>query len=86
MAQIDKLLTRFIAKPVPTDLTWANLERVMEYFGYRRHGKSGGSREKFYHPEKETILSLHKPHNPPQLKTYQVKEVIKRLKHDGFLK
>jgi len=56
----------------------------MLYFGYKKL-EGDGSRVKFYHKEKNELLSLHKPHNPKTLRLYQINKAISRLERDGFL-
>ena len=82
MSKIKKALARIKSKP--SDFTWNELTKVMIYFGYRQL-EGSGSRVKFYHDQKDTLLAIHRPHNPKTLRPYQVEEVINRLERDGFL-
>lgn len=82
MSKIAKAVERLKSKP--TDLKWREIEYILNYFGYK-FLEGSGSRLKCYHPEKKQILSIHKPHNPSILKDYQVKEVLARLREDGFI-
>lgn len=84
MAQIEKLLKKFLSKPA--DFTWEELIKVVSHFGYEelKKGKTGGSRRKFADKAKH-IISLHKPHPGNILKHYQIKDVIDALKERGKL-
>lgn len=82
MSKIKKVLAKIHTKP--TDFTWDELTRIMSYFGYKKL-EGDGSRVKFYHKEKNTLLAIHKPHNPTTLRPYQINDTISRLERDGFL-
>ncbi len=82
MSKIKKALAKLQSKP--TDFTWDELKRIMLSFGYKML-EGDGSRVKFYHKEKNKLLSLHKPHNPKTLRPYQIEKAINRLERDGFL-
>jgi hypothetical protein len=78
-------LSRFLNKP--KDLTWDELVAILNNFGYNElsAGKTGGSRRKFA-DEYKNIISLHKPHPRPIVKTYVIEQVIAHLKEKGKLK
>lgn len=82
MSKILKAVERLKRKPV--DLKWREVERILNHFGYVLI-EGDGSRLKCYHPSKLQVLSIHKPHNPPVLKEYQIKDVLDRLREDGFI-
>lgn len=82
MSAITKSINRLKSKP--KDLKWSEVTRVMGNFGYNVL-EGSGSRMKFYHPEKDTLVSLHKPHNPKTLRPYQIEEILSRLEEDGFI-
>ncbi len=85
MGRLDKLITRFLRKP--KDLTWDELVSVLAYYGYYElpAGKTGGSRRKFCDADK-VIISLHKPHPKPIVKSYVIEQVLVHLKEKGKLK
>ncbi|MGF7080275.1 type II toxin-antitoxin system HicA family toxin [Mucilaginibacter sp. UYCu711] len=85
MSKLDKLVTRFLTKP--KDLTWDELISVLGYYGYTEipTGKTGGSRRKFSDTDK-VIISLHKPHPKPIVKSYVIEQVLDHLKEKGKLK
>lgn len=75
---IEKLKRR------PSDLKWNEVSKIMGHYGYEiLQGK--GSRIKFYHSEKDSLVSLHKPHNPKTLRLYQIDMIINRLEEDGLI-
>jgi hypothetical protein len=84
MSKRDKLIQRFLSKPA--DFSWSELKSLLEGLGYQQtsSGKTGGSRVKFFHPEKPPII-LHKPHPVPLLKRYLIEQITEFLKKEGFL-
>lgn len=84
MTKIDKLQKRFLTKP--TDFKWDELKVLLNGLGYKEcnAGKTSGSRIRFIH-EKHSDIILHKPHPRPELKSYQIKQVIDQLKKEGLL-
>jgi hypothetical protein len=84
MSKRDKLIQRFLSKPA--DFSWSELKSLLEGLGYQQtsSGKTGGSRVKFFHPEKPPII-LHKPHPAPLLKRYLIEQITEFLKKEGFL-
>ena len=84
MAKKDKRAERLRRKP--TDFTWDELERLFKTLGYEpaKHGKTGGSRRRFVHPDAATI-SLHQPHPGNILKRYQVEQILETLTMEGLL-
>lgn len=85
MGQIEKLLLRFMSKP--KDFTWNELLLVLRFHGYEElpSGKMGGSRVKFADYQKR-IISLHKPHPTPVVKSYVIEQIITTLKENGKIK
>lgn len=84
MTKIDKLKIRLLG--VPTDFTWDELTKLLASMGYRefQKGKTSGSRVSFIH-NTYSMINLHKPHNPPVLRKYQVKQIIQQLQDEGLL-
>ena len=84
MTKIDKLQKRFLTKP--TDFRWDELKTLLCSLGYEEYnaGKTSGSRVRFIH-EKHSDIMLHKPHPRPELKGYQIKQIIEQLKKEGLL-
>ncbi len=87
MARIDALLDKLRMKPTPADFRFADLRKVMAYFGYleSNKGATSGSRVKFYHPETQAILLLHKPHPGDEMAKAAVDSVVKFLKEHGHI-
>ncbi|SDD75382.1 HicA toxin of toxin-antitoxin [Dyadobacter soli] len=85
MSQIEKLLARFRSKP--KDLLWKELTLILRFYGYEEiaSGKTGGSRVKFAHCQRR-IISLHKPHPTPIVKSYVIEQIITTLKENGKIK
>ena len=85
MGKKEKLLHRFLTKP--RNFKYAELKRLLGYFGYRevKTGKTSGSRVAFI-SGKRHIIRLHKPHPKPELKRYQLDLIEEELKRIGVLK
>ncbi len=83
MSKKDKLIARLLT--VPKDFTYDELRTLLCYLGFeeRSKGKTSGSRVE-YAKEDKTIL-LHKPHPNNQLKPYQIRDIIKKLKNSKLL-
>ena len=85
MGKSDKLLKRLISKP--KDFTYDELKRLLSSYGYEvaKTGKTSGSRVAFINHETRHIIRLHKPHPYPELKQYQIDDVLEELKRQGIL-
>lgn len=79
MSQVEKLIKKF--KSVPKDLSWQELVAILKYYEYIEieRGKTAGSRRKFKNKH-GVIISLHKPHPSPIVKTYVIRQLIAHLK------
>jgi predicted RNA binding protein YcfA (HicA-like mRNA interferase family) len=76
MARIEKLVEKF--KTVPKDLTWQELVKILNHFGYHelsKRGKTGGSRRRFVNANND-IISLHKPHPGNIVKQYVIRQIL----------
>ncbi len=84
MTKKDKLKTRFLTKP--RDFTWDELKSLLIGLEFEEFnsGKTSGSRIRFIHSDYSDIV-LHKPHPNPELKSYQLKQIIIQLKKEGLL-
>lgn len=86
MSQIKKIIAKLQKKPTPKDVTWDELIKVLNHFGFKAlpAGKTGGSRRKFIN-ENKTIISLHEPHPRKELKKYQIDQVLEILKEERLI-
>lgn len=84
MGQKDKLIKRL--KTAPRDFTFDEVTTLLKYFEYdiSNKGKTSGSRVIFKSNEHGSII-LHKPHPGNELKQYQIRELIERLKQEGLI-
>lgn len=84
MTKIDKLKTRFLSKP--SDFKWDELKTLLSGLGYKEYnaGKTSDSRVRFIHQNHSDIM-MHKPHPRPELKVYQIRQIIEQLKKEGLL-
>ncbi len=79
MSKTEKLLEKF--KSIPNDLTWDELVKILNYFGYfelSKKGKTEGSRRKFVNELKD-VINLHKPHPTKIIKKYIIKQLLEKL-------
>ena len=81
MSTIEKLIARFLTRP--KDFSWAELVRVLKYFGYEERAGSG-SRRKFIHYDRQPII-LHEPHPRRILKMYQINLIYEVLKEEQLI-
>ena len=81
MGTKEKLLERL--KGMPTDFTFAEAERLLTSFGYKKSnkGRTSGSRVMFIDNQKRKIL-LHHPHPGNILKAYTLKDILEKLKRN----
>jgi hypothetical protein len=84
MTKFEKLTTRFLS--MPKNFSWDELIKLLGAYGYKETnaGKTSGSRIKFIHAKLEPIC-LHKPHPKPELKAYQLKQILEALRNRGLL-
>jgi len=79
MSKKDKLLLKFLELPPKKDLTFSELNTLLAACGFEKI-EGTGSAVKFYHPQKDIMINLHKPHPSPILKVYLVKQIQAKLK------
>jgi len=76
MTKADKLILRL--KSTPKDFSWDELVSVLKKLGFYEQ-QGNGSRIKFYHPERNRVIHLHKPHPAKILERYMSNEIIDLL-------
>ncbi len=81
MTKRNKSLNRLFSKP--KDFRWAELCTLLKRLGYEQI-QGDGSRVKFFHREKDSLIILHSPHPEKVIKSYAIKDVIENLKGAGF--
>ena len=79
MGKKDKLLKKFLAKPIKKDLTFDELSTLLFACGFIKI-ECAGSAVKFYNKSKDILINLHKPHPSNILKTYLLKQIQDKLK------
>lgn len=86
MGKHEKTLAKICSKPTPCDVKWNELKGLLEHLGYEMlpKGKTGGSRRKFYHKEKDALISCHEPHPAPDVAKGCVDDIADHLKANGF--
>jgi predicted RNA binding protein YcfA (HicA-like mRNA interferase family) len=84
MSKHQKALLKLCSVPPPSDIKWSELKGVLEHLGYVMLNKSG-SRRKFFHREKNALISCHEPHPSPDVDKGCIADVIDHLKTHGFI-
>lgn len=84
MSKHQKALLELCSVPPPSDIKWSELKGVLEHLGYVMLNKSG-SRRKFFHREKNALISCHEPHPSPDVDKGCIADVIDHLKTHGFI-
>ena len=79
MGKKEKLLAKFLEVPPKRDLTFQELDSLLLSCGFQKI-EGAGSAVKFYHPEKDMLINLHKPHPSNILKVYLIKQIQVKLK------
>ena len=84
MGTKEKLRERFMK--MPSDMTFDEMQRLLEGYGYERSikGRTSGSRLIFKNGNKRPIM-LHKPHPGNIMKEYAMKQVLDDLREAGCL-
>lgn len=85
MSKFEKLLAKLNSNS--NNFSWDELTKLLHGLGFEdmSHGKTGGSRHKFYNKNKNIIINLHKPHPSPYLKDYALKQVKVKLSEEGLI-
>ena len=76
MTGSSKLIQKLKTKP--KTFKWIDLEKVLNSLGFEKI-EGAGSRVKFINKENNVLISLHRPHPKPELKAYQVKQIVEQL-------
>ena len=79
MAKKEKLLEKFLSKPLKRNLTFRDLVTLFQGLGYELVNKEG-SRVAFWNKATGDILDMHQPHPDDTLKLYVLKKVQEKLK------
>jgi hypothetical protein len=79
MTRKEKLLEKFLAKPLKRGLTFSELETLFRGLGYEVMNREG-SRVAFWNKATGDIFDLHRPHPDDTLKYYVVKKVQEKLR------
>ncbi|MEA1920207.1 MAG: type II toxin-antitoxin system HicA family toxin [Campylobacterota bacterium] len=79
MSKKDKLLLKFLQRPIKKDLTFSELETLLMACDFVKI-EGSGSAVKFYNKKEDVLINLHKPHPSDVLKVYLVKQIQEKLK------
>ncbi len=85
MSTLEKLKKR--VKSIPSDFTYAEMKTLLEALNYEEatKGKTSGSRVRFFRHSDKKIIDIHKPHPQKELRTYALKQIVKKLEEAGEL-
>ena len=84
MSKHAKALAKLCATPTPSNFKWTELKVVLEHLGFKML-KGGGSRRKFFHVEKNVLISCHEPHPSPDVGKSCINDVVDVLKMNGLI-
>ena len=84
MSRDERLIER--VKSVPSDLTWNEMVKFLDGFGYelKKPGKTSGSARCFVAKGLPKIF-LHKNHPGNVVKRYQIRQIVSVLDGEGLL-
>lgn len=82
MSKIDKSIDEL--REIPNDFRWSELVKIMTHYGFKQL-QGSGSRVKFYHSEKDSLVHLHAPHGADFVNQCSLKDLVTKLTNDGFL-
>jgi predicted RNA binding protein YcfA (HicA-like mRNA interferase family) len=84
MSKHQKALDKLCATPTPSSVKWDEVKCVLLHLGYVML-KNNGSRRKFYHKDKDLLISCHEPHPLPDVDKGCVADIVEHLKINGFI-
>ncbi|MRS99450.1 addiction module toxin, HicA family [Ralstonia pickettii] len=70
---------------VPADLTWDEFVGALEAVGFTEMSNSGGSHRTFIHANGKKLSGMVKPHSPPLVRRYLIREAIAFLIEHNFI-
>jgi predicted RNA binding protein YcfA (HicA-like mRNA interferase family) len=74
MGKHDKTVEKLMRRPPPADLRWSDLAALLGSLGFEEK-EGAGSRCRFFHPQLNRVISLHKPHPQPEMDKAAVVQV-----------
>ncbi len=85
MSKKEKLKQRFKSKPA--DFRYSELSTLLNNLGYEESNKgaTSGSSVSFINKTINSVIMLHKPHNPNLLKEYQLKAILEELQNNNLI-
>lgn len=83
MSRKEKLLAKLCAIPTPKDFSWQDFLTLMGAFGFI--GTCGGGSHYMFEHTSGFRFSISKTHPSGVLKSYQVRDAKKALKHVGVI-
>jgi len=83
MSKHAKNLAKLQANPPPSDFKWDDLVSLLKHIGFRQLNNSG-SRRKFYHQEKNLLISCHEPHPQPNVDKGCIVDIVEVLQASGL--
>lgn len=84
MSKATKTLDKIRQRPTVADIRWDDLRGALSWCGYEEL-QGNGSRVRFIHRAKDSLILLHKPHPSPEVGKKAIDYVREILADCGFL-
>ena len=83
LSKLDKAIQRLKTKP--KDYTYSEARQLLGQLGFNEYnkGKNSGSRVKFFRPQDNSIILLHKPHPGDIMPPAATRDLHDTLKNKG---
>lgn len=82
MSKLEKAIARL--KSRPKDYKWDEAVALLSHLDFQGIAGSG-SRFRFQHASRGTLILLHRPHPSPYMKPYAVKQLCETLEDQGLI-
>jgi len=82
LGKIEKLLHKIFKHPIPNDIRYSEIAKLLITVGCTVHKKAGSSHRNFKHPDFPKIITLM---NTELVRPYQVKLVRELLENIGIV-
>ena len=86
MSKKQKSLEKFLRVPTPKDFSWDELVTLMKQLGFDLDESGGGSHKHFVlRADSDKVIDTYRPHPNGILYSWQIKEIVGRLRAWGLL-
>lgn len=84
MSKQNKAIEKLCREPTPANFKWVELVGLLTSLGYAEIS-GNGSRKKFFHKEKNVLISCHKPHPSPDVDKGCIVDIVKHLRENRLI-